>query len=398
LGSRPARDGPEGRPCYRAGVDVAAPTLDPGPARDPVAGGPLEARWLGRIGYRDAWALQHELVERRIAGELPDQLLLLEHPAVLTLGRNAEEGHVRASAGDLAARGIEVIRVERGGEVTYHGPGQLVAYPILALSRRGLLLRPMVRALEAAMVDTCAAFGVIADRREGHPGCWCDGEGPAPRKIGALGIRVERGVSYHGIALNIDPDLADFDLIDPCGMPEVVSTSIALELGARELGARELGARELGVARTTPAQGFRGDARRGITPGNRDLTLSDTPIPSRFDARLGITGTWDSAEGSGLHVGVGSAPSGWSAGTADTDDAPRGISEGVPDVRFTHDEGALGGDAPRGIGRDPHAPEPSVEWAARVFARALAERLGAKLVLAAAGSEHVTRHDTAASA
>jgi lipoyl(octanoyl) transferase len=214
-------------------VDVAAPTLDPGPSREAVAGGPLEARWLGRIGYRDAWALQHELVERRIAGEIPDTLLLLEHPAVLTLGRQAEDGHVRASAAELAARGIELIRIERGGEVTYHGPGQLVAYPILALSRRGLLVRPLVRALEAAMVETCAALGVAAGRREGHPGCWCDEHGAQPRKIGALGLRVERGVSYHGIALNIDPDLADFDLIDPCGMPGVISTSIAREL---ELG------------------------------------------------------------------------------------------------------------------------------------------------------------------
>jgi lipoyl(octanoyl) transferase len=213
-------------------VDVAAPTLDPGPSREAVAGGPLEARWLGRIGYRDAWALQHELVERRIAGEIPDQLLLLEHPAVLTLGRQADESHVRASLADLAARGIELIRVERGGEVTYHGPGQLVAYPILALSRRGLLVRPLVRALEAAMADTCAAFGVVAGRREGHPGSWCDGDGAIPRKIGALGLRVERGVSYHGIALNVDPDLADFELIDACGMPGVVSTSIARELRA----------------------------------------------------------------------------------------------------------------------------------------------------------------------
>jgi lipoyl(octanoyl) transferase len=211
-------------------VDVAAPTLDPGPSREAVAGGPLEARWLGRIGYRDAWALQHELVELRIAGEIPDQLLLLEHPAVLTLGRQAAESHVRASLADLAARGIELIRVERGGEVTYHGPGQLVAYPILALSRRGLLVRPLVRALEAGMADTCAAFGVVAGRREGHPGSWCDGDGAVPRKIGALGLRVERGVSYHGIALNVDPDLADFELIDACGMPGVVSTSIAREL------------------------------------------------------------------------------------------------------------------------------------------------------------------------
>ena len=98
-------------------------------------------------------------------------------------------------------------------------PGQLVAYPIIRLADRGLLLRPFVRALEAALADTCAAFGVAAGRREGHPGCWVDPEGPLPRKIGALGIRVERGVAYHGIALNVTVDLADFGLIDPCGMP-----------------------------------------------------------------------------------------------------------------------------------------------------------------------------------
>jgi lipoyl(octanoyl) transferase len=93
------------------------------------------------------------------------------------------------------------------------------------------MLRPLVRALEAAMIDTCAAFGVRADRREGHPGCWCDAQSPEPRKIGALGLRVERGVTYHGIALNVTADLRAFDLIDPCGMPGVASTSIARELG-----------------------------------------------------------------------------------------------------------------------------------------------------------------------
>jgi lipoate-protein ligase B len=183
------------------------------------------------MAYRDAWTLQKRLAAQRADGLIGDRLLLVEHPPVLTLGRQADESHVLASASELTRRGIEVVRVERGGEVTYHGPGQLVAYPILALSRRGLLLRPLVRALEAAMVETCAAFGVTADRREGHPGCWIDPEGGTPRKIGALGIRVERGVSYHGIALNIDSDLGDFDLIDPCGMPGVASTSIAVEAG-----------------------------------------------------------------------------------------------------------------------------------------------------------------------
>jgi lipoate-protein ligase B len=194
---------------------------------------PIESHWHGRAGSRAVWELQKRLAAERAADAIPDQLLLVEHPAVLTLGRNADESHVRAPADALERRGIEVLRVERGGEVTYHGPGQLVAYPIVALSRRGLLLRPFVRALEAAMSATCAAYGVAADRRDGHPGCWVAGDGPAPRKIGALGIRIERGVSYHGIALNLDPDLADFDLIDACGMPGVLSTSIAAEAGRR---------------------------------------------------------------------------------------------------------------------------------------------------------------------
>jgi lipoyl(octanoyl) transferase len=192
---------------------------------------PIVAIWLGRQPYRVAWALQKELAARRAAGEIDDQLLLVEHEPVLTLGRQADDRHVRATPDTLAARGVEVIRVERGGEVTYHGPGQLVAYPILAIARRGLLVRPLVRALEAAMIETCAALGVAAGRRDGHPGCWVDPDGSDPRKIGALGIRIERGVTYHGIALNVDPDLRDFELIDPCGMPDLASTSIAAELG-----------------------------------------------------------------------------------------------------------------------------------------------------------------------
>lgn len=199
--------------CYRAGMD---------------------AHWLGRVAYRDAWDLQKRLAGARAEGRIGDQLLLLEHPAVLTLGRQADEAHVLAPPALLEARGVEVIRVERGGEVTYHGPGQLVAYPIIHLADHGLLLRPYVRALEAALADTCAAFGVAAGRREGHPGCWVAPDGPLPRKIGALGIRVERGVAYHGIALNVNVDLGDFELIDPCGMPGLTSASIASESGRRD--------------------------------------------------------------------------------------------------------------------------------------------------------------------
>jgi lipoyl(octanoyl) transferase len=224
---------------------MAATVLDPR-LDAPREGATLHARWLRQMEYGDAHALQRRLAGERAAGTIGDQLLLLEHPAVLTLGRNADPAHIRASPTALAERGIEVVRVERGGEVTYHGPGQLVAYPIVRLRDRGLLVRPFVRALESALVATCAAFGVDAARRDGHPGCWCDADGPVPRKIGALGLRVERGVSYHGIALNVDVDLADFELIDACGMPGVVSTSIARELGppssAHRTGAVELAA------------------------------------------------------------------------------------------------------------------------------------------------------------
>lgn len=191
----------------------------------------MHARWLGRTGYRDAHGLQKRLVDERAAGKIEDQLLLLEHPAVLTLGKNSDPAHILASDAELAARGIGVERIERGGEVTYHGPGQLVAYPIIRLHERGLLVRPFVRALEAALIDTCRALGVDAERRDGHPGCWCEADGATPRKIGALGLRVERGVSYHGIALNISVDLDEFALIEACGMPGVVSTSVARERG-----------------------------------------------------------------------------------------------------------------------------------------------------------------------
>jgi lipoyl(octanoyl) transferase len=202
-----------------------------GAAASSATRSPLRVRWLGRIAYRDAWDLQHRLVRARASGLVPDQLILLEHDPVLTLGRHADEAHVRATPKELRRRGIEVIRVERGGEVTYHGPGQLVAYPIVRLADRGILLKPYVRALEAAMIHACAIEGADADRREGHPGCWCAVGTPEPRKIGALGVRVERGVTYHGIALNVDVDLRDFELIDACGMPHVISTSIAEELG-----------------------------------------------------------------------------------------------------------------------------------------------------------------------
>jgi lipoyl(octanoyl) transferase len=215
--------------CYRAVVAIQTSSRERiGSTRAPR---PITASWLGRVDYRDALALQKRLAGERAEERIGDQLLLLEHPPVLTLGRTSDPAHIRADPTELARRGVEVVQVERGGEVTYHGPGQLVAYPIVALTPRGLMVRPLVRALEAALVATCGAHGVAAARLDGRPGCWCDTEGADPRKIGALGLRIERGVSYHGIALNVTVDLAEFGLIDPCGMPGVTSTSIARELG-----------------------------------------------------------------------------------------------------------------------------------------------------------------------
>jgi lipoyl(octanoyl) transferase len=218
------------RPAIVRSVEEKAPV-----GRD-LGAGPIVVRWLGRIAYRDAWAFQRALVAARQAGEIPDQLLLLEHDPVITLGRHATGAHVTAPPAVLAERGIEVVRIERGGEVTYHGPGQLVAYPVVGLAGRRLGVRAFVGALEGAMADACAASGVVAGPRAGHPGCWCEPAGPLPRKIGALGIRVSRGVTFHGIALNVAIDLADFGLIDPCGVPGLTSTSIARERGDRDVG------------------------------------------------------------------------------------------------------------------------------------------------------------------
>ncbi len=191
----------------------------------------LKVEWLGRMDYRQAWDRQRATHAARDTGDAPDTLLLVEHTPVLTLGRHAHEEHVRAAPAELEHRGIEVIRVERGGEVTYHGPGQLVAYPVVRLRELPVLLRPFVRALELSMADVAARYGVTSAPRPGFPGVWVDAGGSPPRKLGALGLRVERGITYHGIALNISTRLTDFDLIDPCGMAGLDVTSIARELG-----------------------------------------------------------------------------------------------------------------------------------------------------------------------
>jgi lipoate-protein ligase B len=186
----------------------------------------LAVEWLGRVPYRPTWELQNELADRRRRREIGDRLLLLEHDPVYTIGRGGDEGNLLATPERLQALGAELVRIDRGGDITFHGPGQLVAYPIVELADP-LDLRRYVRALEAAVIGTAAAFGVPADRREGLPGVWVEGE----RKLAAVGVRVRRGVTTHGLAFNVSTDLSWFTEMVPCGIPGCQVTSLERETG-----------------------------------------------------------------------------------------------------------------------------------------------------------------------
>ena len=183
----------------------------------------LEVTRLGRVGYARALDLQAELVRHRAAGEISDQLLLLEHPHVVTLGSGASRDHILATDAQLRARGIELFEAGRGGDVTYHGPGQLVGYPILRLGPGRRDLHRYLRDLEEVLIRALAAFEVTARRTDGLTGVWTGG-----RKIAAIGIRVSSGwVTSHGFALNVSPDLGYFATIVPCGIHDREVTSLA---------------------------------------------------------------------------------------------------------------------------------------------------------------------------
>lgn len=179
----------------------------------------------GRLAYGAAWALQKALLEARQGAAVPDTVLFVEHPPVITLGRAAHASNVLAAPGLLAARGIEVFQIERGGDVTYHGPGQLVGYPILDLCAFDEDVVRYVRTLEGALIAALAKWQIDAGRLTGFPGVWAGGA-----KIAAIGVAVKRKVTMHGFALNVDPDLGPFDLINPCGLGRPV-TSMARVLG-----------------------------------------------------------------------------------------------------------------------------------------------------------------------
>lgn len=181
--------------------------------------------------YRQAWAVQEQVHEQVLAGG-EETLLLVEHPPVITFGRRpGQERNVVAEEPVLGERGVEIVASDRGGDVTFHGPGQMVAYPIVRLADHGLSVSGYVHRLEDVVIATLQRFGITGTKDPTAPGVWVDGSDGKPAKVCAIGVRIRRGVSMHGIALNVTTDLSYFDMIVPCGLPGRGVTSISRLLG-----------------------------------------------------------------------------------------------------------------------------------------------------------------------
>jgi lipoate-protein ligase B len=181
---------------------------------------------LGRTRYKEAWLLQKELVDRRAAGTIEDCLLITEHEPVLTMGRGTDKANLLVSPGNLRARGVDLLEIERGGDITFHGPGQVVLYPIIDLKPRNRDVRRFLRDMEQFVIKALADLGMIAGVKEGLTGIWVK-----DHKIGAIGVAVSKWVTYHGVAINVNTDLDYFKLIKPCGISEYPVGSIAQLLG-----------------------------------------------------------------------------------------------------------------------------------------------------------------------
>lgn len=192
---------------------------------------PIAKRWLGRVSYQRGLELQADAVRARLADERPDTVYLLEHEPVYTIGRTRD----RSSLGGEGALPHPVFETNRGGQATYHGPGQLVGYPILDLAAYGKDLHRYLRALEEALVAACGQFGIPAGRRDGLTGVWCQ-----DRKVASIGVGVRHWISMHGFAINVGADLSGFDRIVPCGIGGVQMTSVSAECG-RGIGVEEFG-------------------------------------------------------------------------------------------------------------------------------------------------------------
>ena len=191
----------------------------------------LRVAQLGTLSYAAALELQRDVARRRISGEIPeDVLLLVEHPPVVTLGRTAKGANLIASPEYLASQGVELFEVERGGDITFHGPGQLVGYPIFDLKRHRKDLHWYLRQVEEALIQAIDAFGLAGGRVDKYTGVWVDAAQDSRRKIASIGVHARDWVTWHGFALNVNTDLRYFDLIVPCGISGVTMTSVAREL------------------------------------------------------------------------------------------------------------------------------------------------------------------------
>ena len=201
---------------------------------------------FGTVRYADALELQRGFARRRISGELAEDLLMLvEHPPVVTLGRTAKLANLIAGPELLAAQGVELFEVERGGDVTFHGPGQIVGYPIVDLKRHKKDLHWYLRQVEQALIQAVANFGITAGRVEKYTGVWVAGS--PPRKLASIGVHARDWVTWHGFALNVTTDLRYFDLMVPCGIADVTMTSVARELDSGSIELRAV-AEAVGVA------------------------------------------------------------------------------------------------------------------------------------------------------
>jgi len=196
---------------------------------------------LGTLSYAAALELQRDVARRRISGEIPeDVLLLVEHPPVVTLGRTAKGANLIASPAYLASQGVELFEVERGGDITFHGPGQLVGYPIIDLKRHRKDLHWYLRQVEEALIQAIDRFGITGGRVDKYTGVWVDAGLDSRRKIASIGVHARDWVTWHGFALNVNTDLRYFDLIVPCGISGVTMTSVARELQSGSVDMRAM--------------------------------------------------------------------------------------------------------------------------------------------------------------
>ncbi|PJA26242.1 MAG: octanoyltransferase [candidate division Zixibacteria bacterium CG_4_9_14_3_um_filter_46_8] len=189
---------------------------------------PLNVITPGLVDYGEALHIQYDMVAQRAAGEIDDTLILLEHNPVITFGRGGKQENVLATTERLKEKGVKVYKIERGGDVTFHGPGQLVGYPIIDLNRRGRDMHKYLRDLETVLIETLKVFGLEAGRKEKFTGVWNDNS-----KLAAIGVAVRRWISYHGFALNVNNDLSYFGLINPCGITDAGVSSLSSMLGRR---------------------------------------------------------------------------------------------------------------------------------------------------------------------